>query len=419
MSRAAIITIGDELISGYRLDTNSNWLSKNLSDANIQNLSSVSVGDDPDAIVEAIAHECDKSHISYIFITGGIGPTDDDCTYAAIKSFLDSDEYLDKDYLTNLSKRFKQNQKISNKLLIKQAMKLRDVDYLPNPKGTALPMFFIRDKITFFVLPGVPSEIKDIYKNSILPKINKSKLTRDELTLKFAGISETVLHEKLESILKNYRNIAKVSFLPNLRIINLRIINISEDKNILKEIKGNILDKLGDYCIGEGDITLESAVLKILMSKGLTLSLAESCTGGYISKLITDCSGSSTVFKGSIVAYSNEVKAKELYISNDFFENYGAVSPEVAEEMSKSVAKKLNTDIGLSVTGISGPEGGTENKPVGLVYISITYLNKSCTKKFNFRANRNTHRLITASTALNMLRLMLLNKIDFSDKKNN
>ena len=215
MSRSAIITIGDELISGYSLDTNSNWLSKNLSDINIQNLSSVSVGDDPEAIVEAISHECDKSHIRYIFITGGIGPTDDDCTYAAIKSFLKSDEYLDKDYLTNLSKRFNHDRKISNKLLTKQAMKLRGVEYLPNPNGTALPMCFIRDKITFFVLPGVPSEIKDIYKNSILPKINKSKLTRDELTLKFAGISETVLHEKLESILKNYRNIAKVSFLLN------------------------------------------------------------------------------------------------------------------------------------------------------------------------------------------------------------
>tara|TARA_B100000902_G_C27067425_1_gene792271 strand:- start:444 stop:824 length:381 start_codon:yes stop_codon:yes gene_type:complete len=125
------------------------------------------------------------------------------------------------------------------------------------------------------------------------------------------------------------------------------------------------------------------------------------------------------VFKGSIVAYSNEVKAKELSISDDFFKNYGAVSFEVAEEMSKSVARKLNTDIGLSVTGISGPEGGTENKPVGLVYISITYLNKSYTKKFNFRINRDGHRLITASTALNMLRLMLLNKIDFSNKKNN
>ena len=419
MSRAAIITIGDELISGYRLDTNSKWLSKNLFNVNIQNLSVVSVGDDPDTIIEAIAHECDKSLVRYIFITGGIGPTDDDCTYAAIKSFLRSDEYLDKDYLNELSSRFKHDQKISKKLLIKQAMKLRDVEYLPNQNGTALPMFFIRGKITFFVLPGVPSEIKDIYKNSILPKINKSKLSRDELTLRFAGISETVLHGKLESVLKKYHNTVKVSFLPNFRIINLRLINTSEDKNILKEIKGNILAKLGDYCIGEGDITLESAVLKILISQGLTLSLAESCTGGYISKLITDCAGSSMVFKGSIVAYSNEVKAKELNISDDFFKNYGAVSFEVAEEMSKSVARKLNTDIGLSVTGISGPEGGTENKPVGLVYISITYLNKSYTKKFNFRINRDGHRLITASTALNMLRLMLLNKIDFSNKKNN
>ena len=419
MSKSAIITIGDELISGYRLDTNSKWLSQRLSEINIQNLSVTSIGDDKKSIIKAISSESNKSFIRYVFVTGGIGPTKDDCTYDAIKCFLKSADYLDEDYFNKLKNKFGDNYKISKNLIKKQAMKLRKVQYLSNPTGTALPMFFVKNKITFFVLPGVPSEIKEIYIQNILPVIDKEKPKQDEVTLKFVGISESLLHEKLDTVLQRYDNDVKFSFLPNLSRITLRLVNLSKDKKILKEVKKKVLNQLDKYYLGEGDVSLEGAVLKMLISRKITLSLAESCTGGYISKLITDCPGSSKVFKGGIIAYSNKVKENDLSISKGILKKYGAVSFEVAEQMSQNIAKKMNTDIGLSVTGISGPNGGTKLKPLGLVYISITYLNKSITKKFEFSTNRKTHRLMTASVALNILRLALMDKLNFNDKKNN
>ena len=419
MSKSAIITIGDELISGYRIDTNSKWLSQRLSEINIKNLSVTSVGDDRESIIQAVSNESSKSFVKYVFITGGIGPTKDDCTYDAVKYFLKSSDYLDEDYFNELKNKFKSNHEIPKTLLKKQAMKLKKVQYLSNPTGTALPMFFVKNKITFFVLPGVPSEIEEIYIQNILPMIDKEKSKQGEVTLKFVGISESLLHEKLEDVLKKYHYDIKFSFLPNLSRITLRLVNVSKDEKILKEAKKNVLSQLGKYYLGEGDVTLESVVLKMLIGRKITLSLAESCTGGYISKLITDYSGSSKVFKGSIVAYSNKVKENDLSISKGMLKKYGAVSFEVAEQMSQNIAKKMNTDIGLSVTGISGPNGGTKLKPVGLVYISITYLNKSITKKFKFSNNRKTHRLMTASAALNILRLILVDKLNFNDKKNN
>ena len=405
--KSSIITIGDELVSGFRTDTNSTWIASQLHLINIDVHSIHSVPDNLKQIIESLQLQISLK-IDYVFITGGLGPTNDDKTLESVKKFLGSNYFLDENYSLYLKSKFKN---IEYRDMIKnQSTKIDGVNYLFNPKGSALPFYFTKNNTTFFVMPGVPIEMKNIFKNQIKCLIDKKSKKRITANLLTSGLGESLLSNKINDIIKTYSKNIKFSFLPNYGGVVVRLESIDSDKKLFKEVKNNIKKKFNKYFVTEDDISLPEYVLKLLSEKELNLSIAESCTGGFMSKIITDFSGSSKIFKGSVIAYSNEIKEKILKIPSQILLKHGAVSEMTSIKMCKSVNDIFKTDISVSTTGISGPEGGSVEKPVGLVYISVMFENDIITKKFIFNRDRDINRKITISAALNMIRELVLRK---------
>ena len=405
--KSSIITIGDELVSGFRTDTNSTWIASQLHLINIDVHSIHSVPDNLKQIIESLQLQISLK-IDYVFITGGLGPTNDDKTLESVKKFLGSNYFLDENYSLYLKSKFKN---IEYRDMIKnQSTKIDGVNYLFNPKGSALPFYFTKNNTTFFVMPGVPIEMKNIFKNQIKSLIDKKSKKRITANLLTSGLGESLLSNKINDIIKTYSKNIKFSFLPNYGGVVVRLESIDSDKKLFKEVKNNIKKKFNKYFVTEDDISLPEYVLKLLSEKELNLSIAESCTGGFMSKIVTDFSGSSKIFKGSVIAYSNEIKEKILKIPSQILLKHGAVSEMTSIKMCKSVNDIFKTDISVSTTGISGPEGGSVEKPVGLVYISVMFENDIITKKFIFNRDRDINRKITISAALNMIRELVLRK---------
>ena len=405
--KSSIITIGDELVSGFRTDTNSTWIASQLHLINNDVHSIYSVADNSKQIIQALQLQISLK-IDYVFITGGLGPTNDDKTLASVKKFLGSNYFLDENYSSYLNNKFKN---IEYRDMIKnQSTKIDGVNYLSNPKGSALPFYFTKKNTTFFVMPGVPLEMKNIFKNQIKCLIDKTSKTRITANLLTSGLGESLLSNKINDIIKTYSKNIKFSFLPNYGGVVVRLESIDSDKNLFEEVKNNLKKKFNKYFVTEEDVSLPEFVLKLLSEKELSLSIAESCTGGFMSKIITDFSGSSKIFKGSVIAYSNEIKEEILKIPSHILLKHGAVSEMTSIKMCKSVNDIFKTDISVSTTGISGPDGGSVEKPVGLVYISVMFENDIITKKFIFNKDRDINRKITISAALNMIREIVLRK---------
>ena len=404
----SIVTIGDELISGYRLDTNSKWLAKELHALNISVDSIISIGDNFNKIIKTLTEQSSKK-LDYIFVTGGLGPTEDDKTLDSIKAFLNSEYLIDEDYIKVLSQRFNQNSDF-DEMIKNQSRKIKGVRYIENSIGTALPFSFIKSGTKVFVFPGVPQEFKLICKRDIFPEIGNKNRGLIDCVIQTSGIGESRLSDRVSKLINKYSDRVKFSFLPKYAGVTLRLTAEESNLRLLNKAKEDIINRIGEYYFSDNDMTLEEFVLNQLRTKDLTLGVAESCTGGTISKLITGCPGSSDVFKGGIISYSNKVKENNLKISCAKLKKYGAVSKEISEEMCDKVSKILNTDVSISCTGISGPSGGSKDKPIGLVFISVKYLNRIYTKKYNFLTERAIHRELTANTALNMLRLTLSRK---------
>ena len=404
----SIITIGDELITGYRLDTNSKWLSNQLASLNVNARSIISIGDNKRNIIDTLKSQL-KYGLDYIFITGGLGPTQDDKTLDSMKYFLKTEYFIDEEYKAFLNKKVKRDSRY-RKMVENQSTKIKGVEYFENLKGTAQPFSFLSSNTRLFVLPGVPVEMKSIFSNSILPIIKKKNEGGLDYTINTTGIGESLLFDRIETIIRKYSDCVKVGFLPSKTGVTLRLTSSLKYKTEIDKVNREIVSKIGNYYLGSDNISLEEYVTGLLKKKKLTVSVAESCTGGLISKLLTDSPGSSTVFKGSVVCYSNNIKNKNLNIAFSDLEKYGAVSGEIAQQMSTNISNIMETDIGVSATGISGPSGGSKSKPLGLVFISIQYLNKVYTEKFIFSRDRKNHREVTANTALNMLRLIISDK---------
>ena len=404
----SIITIGDELITGYRLDTNSKWLSNQLASLNVNVRSIISIGDNKRNIIDTLKSQL-KYGLDYIFITGGLGPTQDDKTLDSMKYFLKTEYFIDEEYKAFLNKKVKRDNRY-RKMVENQSTKIKGVEYFENLKGTAQPFSFLSSNTRLFVLPGVPVEMKSIFSNSILPIIKKKNEGGLDYTINTTGIGESLLFGRIEAIIRKYSDCVKVSFLPSKTGVTLRLTSSLKYKTEIDKVRREIVGKIGNYYLGSDNVSLQEYVTGLLKKKKLTVSVAESCTGGLISKLLTDSPGSSTVFKGSVVCYSNNIKNKNLNIAFSDLKKYGAVSSEIAQQMSTNISNIMETDIGVSATGISGPSGGSESKPLGLVFISIQYLNKVYTEKFIFSRDRKNHREVTANTALNMLRLIISDK---------
>ncbi len=401
--KAEIITIGDEILLGQTIDTNSAFISQRLSQLGIDVTYKTSVGDDIQTISEALTTGLSRADM--VITTGGLGPTNDDITKKAIVKVFKRNLVFQEEILKKVEESFKKRGMEMPKINQNQALQPQGSKALPNQFGSA-PGIFIqeKDKI-FFALPGVPLEMRSMMENDILPLLEKvSEIKVFQRKLKTTGIPESVIYERIEPII-NSRPEVKVAFLPSFLGVDIRLNSQSQEK--LEGMENSIKEVLGNSIYGEDDISLEEVVGKLLKNKGKTISVAESCTGGLIGKRLTNVSGSSEYFERGVISYSNQAKMQILNVPQEMIEKNGAVSEQVAILMAEGIRRISKTDYGLSATGIAGPSGGTPEKPVGLVWIGFAHENDSFAQKFLFGEDRDTNRERAAQAALNLVRLFL------------
>lgn len=407
--KAEIITIGDELLIGQVVDTNSAFIATKLNEAGIHVCQITSVSDNKEHIMEALDNA--KQRAGIILMTGGLGPTNDDitkntlCEYFKVGLRFDAEAYKDVEFI------FKTRGREVTEINRRQAEIPVNSIALRNKNGTAPGMWFDVEEKVYISMPGVPYEMKALMEDEVIPRLKK-KFTlpvivhRNVLTI---GIGESVLAEKIaawEASLAN-DNI-KLAYLPSVGMVRLRLSSSGESENILKQKTGEKIKELqtiiGEFIYGYDNDTLESITGNLLKERKQTISTAESCTGGYISHLITSIPGSSDYYVGSVITYSYEIKTLELNINADLLNAKGAVSQEVVEQMASEVRWKFKTDYSIAVSGIAGPTGGTPEKPVGTVWIAIAGPERVFSKRFLFTNNRLRNIQMTSNAALNLLR---------------
>lgn len=410
--RAEIITIGDEILIGQIIDTNSSWLGQELGKLGIQVVHRTSVSDQRDAILQALHDARNRAEI--IMMTGGLGPTKDDITKHTLASYFGAELVINNEVLewvTNIFRSRKLPMVESNK---GQAMVPSNCEVLFNRSGTAPGMWFKDGKHIFISMPGVPFEMKVIFEEQCVPRLKATFnlpiiLHRTILT---CNIGESFLAEKIASLEDSLPSHIKLAYLPSVGMVRLRFSGTHQHEMILREEMNVIVQKLyalvGTYIYGEENDTLEKNVGLLLKSVGQTIATAESCTGGYIAHLITSVPGSSAYYQGSIISYANEVKIRELGVKPETLKMHGAVSEACVIEMAEGVKQKLGTDYAIATSGIAGPDGGTAEKPVGTVWIAISGPAGTHARCFQMGDHRERTIQRTAIQALDMLRKTLL-----------
>tara|TARA_B110000116_G_scaffold38620_1_gene30737 strand:- start:2847 stop:4061 length:1215 start_codon:yes stop_codon:yes gene_type:complete len=398
--KVGLITIGAELLNGTRTDTNASWIGQSIVTIGANINWHMTVNDSDESILNSLNQI--PSDVKIVLCTGGLGPTHDDITASVLYKYFNDKPLFDEKYWSLLIDKFKDRGIQIPEANKNQAIKPKVGKIIPNPIGSARGLHFKNNNFQLFSMPGVPSEMKAMMNDYILPIISEMSQTENYVKLiRTTGIMESALYEIMEPYLKN-NNDVNVAFLPRFTGVDLRI---SSNKNeALVEFLDQILDLLDKYYYADDDIELEDVLGQVIIHNKKTISTAESCTGGLISDRLTNTPNSSSYFKGGVVAYSNSIKIKLLNVNKDTINKNGAVSKEVALEMAQGIRKNLNVDIGLSTTGIAGPGGGSKEKPIGLVYIGISASNFDKVYKFNFTNNRKTNKLMTSQAALNILR---------------
>jgi nicotinamide-nucleotide amidase len=404
--KAEIISIGNELLSGLTINTNASWIAQNFKSVGLEVHWITTIPDTANEIERALKTASSRADI--IVCTGGLGPTPDDITKNTICKFFNTKMILHGETLEYVKKIFEGRHLKMPDINIDQAMIPEKATPLQNTLGTAPGLQFeIKNKLYFF-LPGVPCEMKNLVDLYVLKKI-KEKYNLSEIKsflFRTTSIAESRLFEKLQPVLKKYSDIP-IAFLPKFTGVDVRLIQKYQDDSISKfaaEIK-NIISK---YIYTENEEELAEVLGKILSKKNLNLSTAESFTGGLISDSITNISGSSDYFIAGITTYSNESKIKNLGVKESTIQKFGAVSEETAREMVIGVKKLFNTDCAISSTGIAGPTGATETKPVGLCYLAANYKDDIIVRKFNFGKNRRINKERGAVAGMELLRRLIL-----------
>ncbi|MDP1843484.1 MAG: competence/damage-inducible protein A [Sediminibacterium sp.] len=406
---ASIITIGDELLIGQVVDTNSSWIAQELNKIGIGVKHRVAVGDNWDDIWEALDEETKKASI--ILITGGLGPTADDITKPLLCKYFNGKMIVDQPTLDHVTHIFNH---ILKRTMIERNAKQAEVPdtctVLKNERGTAPGMLFERAGKIFVAMPGVPHEMKWIMSNHVLPLLLKRFNTGfiAHKTLLTAGIGESFLAELIKDFEEALPSEVKLAYLPNYGMVRLRLTSWGMDQNNLNNILDNhfnlLKNNVKDYLVIDEDLPMEAAVGKLLKANNQTVATAESCTGGYIAHLLSVHPGSSSFFTGTVVSYANIIKERMLGVPHEMLMTVGAVSEETVIQMAKSVREIMQTDYAIAVSGIMGPDGATEEKPVGLVWVAVANKNQVITKSFHFRFDRRRNIELTATNALNMLR---------------
>jgi nicotinamide-nucleotide amidase len=413
MIKVSIITIGDELLIGQVIDTNSAWMAQELNKAGIKVNRRVAVGDDWNDIWKALDEE--SANADVILITGGLGPTADDITKPLLCEYFNGKMIVSQEALDNVIHIF---ENIHKRPVTERNRKQAEVPdtckVIVNTRGTAPCMWFEKDKKIFVSMPGVPHEMKGLMEEHIIPELSKI-FTLPFIchrTLVTYGIGESNLADKIQGFETSLPSHIKLAYLPNYGIVRLRLSSTGNDKekteSEIEMLFQQLQEEVKDFLVTNEDAPMEKVVGQMLMSKNETISTAESCTGGYISQLLTSIPGSSAYFDGSMVTYSYNAKENLLGVKNETLINFGAVSEEVVKEMATGLLQKMKTNYVIAVSGIMGPGGGTIEKPVGTVWVAVGNTTKIVTKLYHFRFDRQKNIQLTAMNALNLMRLFLI-----------
>lgn len=405
---AELLTIGDEILYGQIVDTNAQWMSVELTNAGIQVIRKTSVGDQEEEILTAFAEAEKRADI--ILITGGLGPTSDDLTKPCLAKYFNCDIKLHEEALAEVTEFFKSRGRELTDINRKQAELPVCCEKITNVMGTAPGMWFEHNGKVFVSMPGVPHEMKRMMTDTIIPKLRKAYQTPSihHKMIRTVGIGESFLAEKIAAWEGALPKHIRLAYLPSLGEVKLRLTAIGKDLATLQQETDVLTEKLkplaGEYIFGYDDDPLEVVIGKALRKKKLTLAVAESCTGGYLSHLITSIPGSSDYFLGSIVPYAYDIKMRQLGVKPETLEQYGAVSEPTIIEMANLVRAKFNTDIGVATSGIAGPGGATPDKPVGTVWIAYSDQYQTITKKLQLSKDRMVNIRMSSVAALNLIR---------------
>ena len=407
--KVEIITIGDEILIGQIVDTNSAWMATELNKCGFELAQITSVHDDTNHIVESLQMALKRADV--VLFTGGIGPTKDDITKQTLTKFFNTKLVFDQSVIQNIEQLFSTRPNfVLNELTRLQAMVPEDCTVIQNVVGTAPLTWFERDGKVVVSMPGVPYEMKNAMSTEIIPRLQKHFKTPVlfHKNVQVYGYGESSLALLIADWENELPEFISLAYLPNSGIVKLRLSGLLDDSLALEFAMNQQIDKLknilGSAIIAFEDIPIEKLIGNILISKGLMVATAESCTGGNIAHKFTLIPGSSEYFKGSVVAYSNEVKVNVLGVSVDDLEVHGAVSQKVVEQMADGVRKLLKADVSIATSGIAGPTGGTTEKPVGTIWISVSSAEKTVSREFRFGSLREQNIIRSTQAALVMLK---------------
>ena len=415
--RAEVITIGDEILFGQITDTNTQWISTELTNIGIRTVRKSSVGDQPDAILQILGEAHQRAEI--IIITGGLGPTKDDITKKVLCQYFGVGMVRNETALALVTGFFEKRGRDMTDLNRGQADLPANAVYMQNDWGTAPGMWFDDERSgkpgkVYVSLPGVPFEMKHLMTNRILPKLRETfemPIIKHRM-IRTIGIGESFLAERIEAWEDALPDHIKLAYLPHFGQVRLRLTATGTndallDRELTAEVE-KVMPLIAKNVFGFDSDELETVIGKLLTDNQLTLGIAESCTGGYVSAQITKVPGASAYFKGSIVSYSNDVKINQLGVSADTLAQHGAVSEETIRQMAEGIRKTLGTSVGIATSGIAGPDGSTPDKPVGTVWIACATNRRTVTRLLTLGQYRDQNIQLTATYVLNMLREELL-----------
>jgi len=403
-----IVSIGDELLIGHTLNTNAHWIAREVNKVGFSIRQQTTISDDENHIVKTLNESL--NNVDVVLITGGLGPTNDDLTLPVLNKYFKGTLVEDQTVYQDIERLVTERGFWMNENNKKQALVSDQCKVIRNEYGTAPGLWFEKDGKVVVAMPGVPFEMKGMITKTVIPWL-KEKYTLPEIVHQLVytqGIAESILAEKLSGWESNLPSVIKLAYLPSYDGVKLRLSSVGANKEQLQlaiDEQVELLRKIIPESIySTKEEKIEEVVGDLLRKNNATIATAESCTGGYISHLITSVSGSSDYYRGSVISYANEIKIKELGVNEDDLNKYGAVSQQVVEQMASGVKKKMRTNYALATSGIAGPLGGSEEKPVGTVWVALATPKRVISKKFLLGKDRERNILKAASKALNMLR---------------
>ncbi len=411
--RAIFIAVGSELLNQNKIDTNSLYVSEKLREKGILTSMKMVVGDDRTNLSWTIKNACKRTQL--VIVSGGLGPTEDDITRESAADALKLKLIFDENIVLEIEKMFRMRGLDMPAINKRQAFLLEGAEILHNSVGTAPGQYYDDGKVRLLLLPGPPNEMIPIFNKIFEEKISPlSNFQVYKRILKFGGITESEVDSMISGIYKKHKN-PVTTILASPGIIEVHLLgrakkDIEEITELTNNLADNIKDKMSEFLITEDDLKIEEVVIKELSSRKLTVSIAESCTGGGLGNVLTNVPGSSDVFLGGVIPYSNYLKIKLLNVKSETLEKQGAVSKHVAKEMAQNIRKISGSDIGVSITGIAGPGGGTSKKPVGLVFMHLNTSEKDIGEYRIFPGDREVVKIRTIAYCLNMILKYLKNE---------